>query len=50
MAAILQTRNLWKDYENAPPANKTIYLEIFKNGVRDLDMMRGMYAVYGKVF
>jgi len=50
VAAILQTRNRWQDYENAPAADKTIYLEIFKDGVRDLDMMRGMYAVYGKVF
>lgn len=50
VAAILQTRFRWQDYENAPPADKTIYLEIFKDGVRDLDMMRGMYAVYGKVF
>jgi len=50
MAAILQTRNRWKDYEIAAPGDKTIYLEIFKDGVRDLDMMRGMYAVYGKVF
>jgi len=50
MAAILQTRNRWKDYEAASPADKTIYLEIFKDQVRDLDMMRGMYAVYGKVF
>jgi hypothetical protein len=50
VAAILQTRNRWKDYEMAAPADKAIYLQIFQDQVRDLDMMRGMYAVYGKVF
>jgi hypothetical protein len=40
-------RNAWS---GATGATKSYWADVFKDDTRDLDMMRGMYAVYGKAF